>query len=126
MILIDGAVDDGYLTLSEGVVKRIVDLQRTDAEACGGIAIDFEIRLQASLLLIGTNVRQNVTVLERIDELGGPFIKVLNVFGLEGVLILSVALPPAGPQILNGGEVKASAGDLRKLWPQARNHLIHR
>ena len=56
VILVDRAVDRRDLALAEGVVERIVDLARRQAETRGGVAIDHDIRLQASLLLVGTDV----------------------------------------------------------------------
>jgi hypothetical protein len=125
VVLIDRAVDDRYLTLSECVIERVVDLAGADAKACGGIAIDLEIGFEPFLLLIGAHVRHHGVVFERGDELRRPGVEILDVVRLQRVLVLRVALAAAGTQILHGGEVQASPGDLRELRPQPRDHLIH-
>ena len=52
VVLIDRAIDDGYLPLPEGVVKCVVDLSGRYAEAGGRVTIIDEIRLQPFLLLV--------------------------------------------------------------------------
>ena len=123
VILVDGAVDDRYLALAESVVERVVDLGRRDAEPRGGVAIDDEIGLQPLLLLVGIDVREHGTVLERLDELRRPRVEILRIVGLQRVLIWRVALPAAGADVLNRIEKQAAAGNLRELRPQPRDHL---
>ena len=63
-------------------------------------------------------------MLERVDEFRRPRVEIVDILGLQRVLILRVALAAAGAQILDGGEIKAAAGDLGELRPQPRDHLI--
>ena len=125
VILIDRAVDDRDLTLAECVIERVVDLAGADAEARRGVAIDLKIGFESFQLLVGAHVRDHRVVLKRRDELRRPVVEILHVVRLQRVLVLRVALAAAGPQILHGGEVEASARDLRELRPQPRDHLIH-
>ena len=74
VILIDRAVDHRYLTLAEGVVQGVVDLRRGDAKPRGGGAVDYEIRLEPALLLIGADIGEHRTVLELLHQKLRPFL----------------------------------------------------
>ena len=126
VILVERAVDDRDLALAECVVERVVDLGRRDAEPRGGVAVDDEIGLQALLLLVGVDVGQHRAVLQRLDELRRPLEQVIGVVGLQRVLILRVALPAAGADVLDRDQEQAAAGHLRELRPQPRDHLVDR
>ena len=101
MILVDGAVDDRYLALPECVVQGVVDLLRGEAKTRSGVAVDVEVGFQPALLLIGTHVRQNRTVFERVNEPGCPRVEVVYVVRLQSVLVLRAALLAAGADILH-------------------------
>ena len=125
VVLIDGAVNDRHLPLSERVVKGVVDLQRANAEASGGVAIDDDVGLQPVLRLIRFKVRQHGVVLKRLDKLRSPPIEVLYRVGQQRVLILRIALAAADEDILDGAEVEDTVGNLSKLWLQPRDDLIN-
>ena len=125
MVLIEGAVNDRHLTLPERVVKGVVDLQRANAKASGGVAIDYDVGLQPVLRLIRFNVRQHGVVLKRLDKLRSPRIEVLHSVGQQRVLILCIALAAADEDVLDGAQIEDTVGDLSKLWLQPRDYLIN-
>ena len=57
-ILVRLGEDSGYLTLAKGVIERIVDRLRADAEARGRIAVDDQTRLQAPVLIVAGDITQ--------------------------------------------------------------------
>ena len=58
------------LTLAEGVVKRIVDILRSDAEARSRIAIDVEHQSESIALLIARDIPELVDSLKFGEEPG--------------------------------------------------------
>ena len=92
VILIEGAVNDRHLTLPKRVVKGVVDLERANAEAGGGVAIDDDVGHQPVLQMIRVKVRQHRVVLKRFNKLRSPRIEVLRIVGQQRVLILCIAL----------------------------------
>ena len=75
VILVVGLINDRHLPLSEGVIKRAVDLRRAEPQPIGGVAIDHDIRLQRLQLLVRTYVAKDVAVLQGVDELWRPGIQ---------------------------------------------------
>ena len=53
VILVQGRVHGRNLALAEGVVERIVDILRRQAQARGGVPVDGELRRLAVILLVG-------------------------------------------------------------------------
>ncbi len=56
MVLIQRRVHGGDLALTEGVVQRVIEQLRRDAEARGGGAVIFDQGLQTVILLIAVDV----------------------------------------------------------------------
>ena len=124
MVLIDRAVDDGDLALAECVVERIVDLCRSDAEPrCGG-AVDDKVRFETFLIEIRIYIDHHRAVLQRLNKARCPSVEVIHAVRLECVLILGVALPAAGADVLNSDQKQITSGDLGELRPQSRDHLL--
>ena len=72
MVLVELGEDGGHLALAEGVVERVVDLLRGDAEAGSGVAIDHQFGLQAAHLLIAGDVAQLRQGLQLADQARRP------------------------------------------------------
>ncbi len=58
VILVQLREDGGDLALAKGVIQRVIDGLRQDAEACRGIAVDDEVGLQSAILLVTGHVTQ--------------------------------------------------------------------
>jgi hypothetical protein len=56
VILVERAVHDRNLALAEGVVERVVDELRGDAEARRGGPVDHQRRLPSPILLIAAQI----------------------------------------------------------------------
>ena len=56
--LIGLRINRRYLPLAEGIVKRVVDILRRDAQPPGRIAIDIDQQSEAVVLLIARNIAQ--------------------------------------------------------------------
>ena len=69
VILIELREHRRHLPLPEGVVQRVVDQIRRDAEARSGQPIDHDMFLPAVVLLIGRDVAQRGNRLELVDQL---------------------------------------------------------
>src|SRR6516164_7935282 len=58
MILIQLREDGRDLALAVGIVKRVVDVRRKDAQARSGVAVDTERRKQALVQLVTSHIAQ--------------------------------------------------------------------
>ena len=100
VILVDRGEDGRDLPLAEGVIERVVDLRRRQAEARGGVAVDDQIGLQRLGLLVRGHVLEPSARDQRVGQLLRPFVKLADVFRGQGILILRRARPRAGAKIL--------------------------
>ena len=75
MILVEIVVDRRDLALAEGVVERVVDLRRGDAEPRRRGAVDREFDLQPLVLAVGIDVLELGHVLQRVGDLRHPFVR---------------------------------------------------
>src|SRR5215813_12384338 len=124
MVLIELRVHGRYLSLTEGVVKCVVDHLCRNPEPCGSSSVDNQARLQSLVLLIAVNVEQSGDGFELLEHTWPPYDEVLNVVALQRVLVLGVACPAAHAQILHRLEVEGDRGNTRKLLTQAGNDLV--
>ena len=98
VILVRVLVDRRDKALTEGVVKRRVDLRDGDAETRGRRPIDREFDFKPVRLLIGIDILELRHVLQRGGDLGNPGIQIRQRVAQERVLIWRVALPAAGAE----------------------------
>ena len=116
MILVERVVDGRDLALAEGVVERRRDAARRHAEPGRGVAVDGEVDLQAALLLVGIDVGDDRRVrLQRLDQLRPPGVEVGQRIGLQGELVLGVALAAADPDVLHRLQEEHGARHLGEL-----------
>ena len=126
MVLVLRAVDGRDLPLAEGVIKRVVDRVQGKAEAHRGVAVDDHVGLQAALLLIGIDVLEDVAFHQRRGQLRRPLVQFRRVVGEQRVLIGSIALPAAGPQIGHRDHEEARARHLGELAAKPRHDPVGR
>src|SRR6202034_3353932 len=101
VILVHVVVDGRYLPLAEGVVERVVDLGQVDTQSRGGAAIDVECDVQTVVLAIGVNVRDLRHDFQRLRDPRCPQEQLAQIIAQDGVLILRIALAPAGADVLD-------------------------
>ena len=105
------------LPLAVGVVQRVVDQLRLDAEARRHVAIDRQMERRAGVLLIGGDVAQLRKAPEFGQNLRSPKIEFVRVGVLERVLELRPGEPRADGDVLRDLEVEMRAIHLRELGP---------
>jgi len=74
--------------------------------------------LQAGILLVAVHISETVQLPHLCEDSRSPFHQVLEVFALNRVLILRVALPASDAQVLPGLQKCHRARDSGKLRPQ--------
>jgi hypothetical protein len=114
------------LALSEGVVERVVDHLRGDAEARRRRAVDRQRRLQSALLLVGPDVAQLGPLAQRLDHPRRPASQLGSIGILQAVLELRPAQAILDRQILDGLQVQPDAVHLRQRRLQAPDHRRRR
>ena len=72
MVLVQLRKDGGYLPLTEGVVKRVVDRLRQDTEPGRGIAIDDQVSLEAAILLVSGHIAHLRQLAQCVHQLRRP------------------------------------------------------
>ena len=93
VILIQLAVHDGDLPLSERIVQSAVHVSGAYTQPCRGVTIDDDALLQAFILLVAVYHRQLRNSAEFLKKARRPGVQVLQIFPLQRVLILRLALP---------------------------------
>ncbi len=111
------------LALREGVVQRVVDVLRGDAEARRRVAVDDKLRLQAFDLLVAGDVGQDGQGLELVDHTRGPHGEFVRVGVFDRVLVLRAGDAVFDREILQRLKVGLDAFDLREPRLQALNDL---
>jgi hypothetical protein len=126
VILVARSVDHRNLALAEGIIERVVDLRRGDAEPGRRGTVDHQIGFEPLLLLVGVDVGQFRELLQRRGDLGHPFVELGEIVALQRVLVLSVALPATGADVLHRLQKEARAGYLRELAAQPADDPVDR
>ena len=122
-ILVQLGEDGGDQPLAEGVVQRVVDQLRSEAEAGCGAAIDVQHRPQALVLLIAGHVTQDWNAVQPPHQSFGPDGELLGIGVFQRVLILRAAHPVLDRQILHRLHEQRDAVHLRELGLQAADHF---
>ena len=91
VVLVELRVHRADLPLAEGVVQRVVDGRRRDAQARGGDAVDDQRNRQPAGLLVGGHVFQFRQLLQLLDEAVGPQVQLVRIGIFERVLVLRAA-----------------------------------
>ena len=91
MVLVQLREDGRDLPLAEGIVERVVDHLRRDAEARRGIAVDDERRLKPPVCWSEATSRSSCTVRSLSIEARRPGVQLVRVGCLQRVLILRTA-----------------------------------
>ena len=122
MVLVQLCVHRVDLTLAEGVIQRVIDGRRSDAEARGRRSINhYRLRLTAQLL-IGDHIGQ----LWELFQLSHEIVRDTVQFGLTGVfqrvLVFGSADAIVHRQVLHRLHIERDAGNLRYLRLQSLDH----
>ena len=110
VVLVEGRVDGRDLPLRERVVQRGVDQLRRHAEARRGVAIDDDRGGEPLVLLIGVDVGKLGQARERLADARLPDPQLLEVVGLDRVLVRGAALPAADAYVLDRVEDEVGTG----------------
>ena len=126
VILVERRINGGNLALAEGVVERVVDRLRRDAQARGGVAVDDELE-PASPGSAGrcSRPRSSRQRPHLRQQLGRPLVQIAR--GLshcKRVLILRVARRPPTRMSCAACRNSVAPGNARQLWPQPVDHLV--
>ena len=113
----------GYEPLAEGVVERVVNHLRDDAQPCSGAAINRQQGLQPLILLIAAHVAKFGEHPERLDELRRPGIQFSGVGIFEAVLVLRPAHAILDGEVLHRLQVQGDVVDLRQFLLQTPDDL---
>jgi len=103
-------VNVGDLPLAEGVAEGVVNVQHVDAETACGVAIDDDGAFEPVHLLVGIDVAQLGDFSQALLKTGSPMSEIVEIVGLERVLILRGAAAAADAEVLNGLQVQSGAG----------------
>ena len=103
------------LPLAEGVVERVVDQLRLDAEARRHVAIDRQRQRRAGDLLVGGDVAQLRQAAELGEDLRRPGVELVEVGVLHRVLELRAREARADGDVLRHLQVEPRALDLGEL-----------
>ena len=124
VILVQRLVDGRNLLLAESVIENVVDLLWRDPQTRSRVAIDDDVFLQSTDLLIAVHVLELGNLAKLLQELGRPFVQFVQVLARKRVLKLGVGLAAADLQILHCLEVQRRAGNMRQLGAQPGDHLV--
>ena len=111
------------LPLPEGVVQRVVDHLRRDAQPRGGVAVDHQLGLQPLVLLVAGDVAQLRQRLQLVDELAAPSRQFLGVRVFQAVLELRAADAVFDRQVLHRLHEQRDALDLGQLRLEPADHV---
>ena len=123
-VLVELRVHRRHLALAVGVVERVVDRRRGDAEPGRGVAIDLHVELQPLRLLVGVDVAQLRQRLELGEHFRRPLVELLEVRVDHRVLVLRGARPSAEPHVLHVLQEHLDPRHPRQLGPQLVDHLV--
>ena len=125
-VLVERVVDHADLALAEGVVQRGVDGAHRHAQARRGVAVDDERGLHALVLLVGVDVGQLRQLRQRIAHARLPGAQIVELVGLQRVLVLRVGLPAADADVLHRHQEQVGARLVGELAAQSRHHRVGR
>ncbi len=125
VVLVVELVQGRDLALAEGVVERVVHIERGHAEARGGVAIDGDVGLESAGLLVAVEVLEFGILAELREELGRPLVEFLEIAALQRVLELPLASAPAADaNVLVGAQDQLDALNAGGLLADARDDLL--
>ena len=126
VVLVERREDVRDLALAEGVVERVVDELRQDAEPRGRVAIDDERGLQPAVLLVGGDVAEPLDRPELREHPRGEGVELAEIRALQRVLVLRIAHAPADPHVLHRLEEEGRPRHVGELPAQALDHEVDR
>src|SRR5262249_8781104 len=124
VVLVEARVYRRYLSLSERVVKGVVDRLLTYAHTRGCYAIGLKRNLESAVLLITIHIHQNGQGLEFAKQPWRPFRQVADFVGLQRVLILRCCRTPADANVLYRLQKQRRSGDGCEFTAQSRDDMI--
>src|SRR5215471_19781537 len=125
MVLIQRLVYGGYLTLAKGIIERIVDRRRADAETCGGGAVNDQRRFEAAVLLVAVDVSQQPERAHGAQDTRRPLIQLADVVALQGELVLRASHASSHAQLLEGLHEESGLGHAGEFAAHPFANLVH-
>ena len=125
MVLVNSLIHGGDLPLAKGVVQRVIDYLRRQAQARGRIAVDDQAGFQCAVLQIAIHILKLRDRSQLLLHQGRPSEQVLQVVTLQCVLELRVAATPADLHVLLRRHEKRCSRNASQLGPQAIHDLEH-
>ena len=122
-ILVRLREDRRDLALAKGVIQRIVDRLRADAEARRRIAVDDQARLQAQILVVAGDIAELRQCLQLLHKARRPEAQLLRIGIFEAVLILRAADAVLDGQVLHRLHEERNALDVGQCRLQAADDL---
>ena len=101
MVLIHLRIHGADLALTEGVIQRVIDGRRRNAQSRSCGPVNHQRYSQPSRLLIGSNILQFRQLLQLVDETVGPGIQFVRIGVFERVLVLRAAHPVIHGNVLH-------------------------
>ncbi len=126
VILVEIVVDGRDLALPEPVIEVLVDRRGKQRKPRRGGAVIGEIDLIARLLLVRAHIGERWFAFEGGEDARRPGIELVGIDIGEGVLILGIAGPAAGADILDHLQIEPCPRDHRELAPQPVDHRLRR
>src|SRR2546423_8038795 len=124
VILIQAFIYVGDLALAESVAEGVVNVLNGDAETAGGVPVDDDGTSQTMHLLVGVDIAEFGDFLEALHDDGSPMCEIVEIVGLQGVLILCTTHAAAGAEVLNGLQIQSCAGNSVSLGADPRDDLV--
>src|SRR5260370_24630327 len=109
-------------------MERFVYLAHADAEAGRARSMDDEFSFKAFLLLIEIDIGQLRKPLQRALYDWCPAVELLNVVGLQRILVLGICLASAAthPDVLDRLQIKPRSWDQAELGAKPPHDLLDR
>src|SRR5467141_466874 len=123
VILVELGKNCGDLALAKGIVERIVNVGRKNAEARGGVAIDRERSEQALVQLVAGDVAEFGERFQFVDEARSPVSELLGINVFEAVLELRAANAVFNGQVLDRLEEERDTVDFGKFGLKAADNI---
>ena len=121
-VLVALGIDDRDLPLGERVVERVVDVLDPNAEARRLLPVDLERQLQPAGITVAGNVGNAFDRFHAFADDRRPFLQQIEVGARQRILIVGIALSPAGADVLRGEHEQPDSGNIKEIFAQPIDH----
>jgi len=123
VILVELGKDCGDLALAKGIVERVVNVGRKNAEARSGVAVDGERSEQALVQLVAGDVAEFGERFQLVDEARSPVSELLGIKRLRGCTGIACADAVFNGQVLDRLEEERDTVDFGKFGLKAADNI---